>query len=388
MTRLLLAAGTRGDVQPYAALALRWQAAGERVVVAAPRLFAGLVQAHGVPWAELPPGPNALLNRPEFGQALSGPGHLRQAWAFWRQAGPLYAAQMQAGWALARAHRAHQVVFGLPTLWGRHVAEAVGAEPLVAALQPLTRTRRHPSALWAQWAVHRQPQPAWVNLFTHHSLEIFLAWVWRGVTARWRARHGLRPDARAGLGWPDIPHAYGYSPALAPRPDDWPEKHQVAGEWRAPVEVEPRRPEVERWLERHRPAIYFSAFTAGWAERPQALAALQIALEALNAYAVVPAAHVRAPHPRVLAVPPVPHDWLFPLVEAVAHHGGCGTTHAGARARRPMLILPQGADQFFWAGRVQALRLGPPPVLPGELTPAVLTARLHALLHQRFATLA
>lgn len=386
MTWVLLAAGTRGDVQPYAALAARWQTAGRRVLVAAPRAFAALVQAHGVPWADLPPGPNALLAQPQFKQALSMRPNVRQTWRFWRQAEPLYAAQLQAGWELARTHHAERVVFGLATLWGRQVAQALSVEPLVAALQPLTRTRQHPSALWGDGRVHTWPQPAWFNLFTHCFIENTLTLAWRGVTQRWRAQHGLPAEARRGLGWPEIPHQYGYSPALAPRPSDWPATHQVTGYWFSPAQAEPAPtlPILTRWLADHHPVLYLSVFTPGWQARPAVVHALLAALEQVNAWAVMPADQLTAPHPRVLAVPPVPHSWLFPQVAAVVHHGGCGTTHASLRARRPMLLLPQGADQFFWAGRVQALRLGPPPLPPADITPARLAASLHALIHDRY----
>jgi sterol 3beta-glucosyltransferase len=44
----------------------------------------------------------------------------------------------------------------------------------------------------------------------------------------------------------------------------------------------------------------------------------------------------------------IPHDWLFPHVAAVVHHGGAGTTGAGLRAGKPTLIVPFISDQRFW----------------------------------------
>lgn len=49
---------------------------------------------------------------------------------------------------------------------------------------------------------------------------------------------------------------------------------------------------------------------------------------------------------------------LFPRVAAVAHHGGAGTTTAAARAGTPQVIVPQIADQPWWAGRVAELGIG------------------------------
>jgi sterol 3beta-glucosyltransferase len=64
----------------------------------------------------------------------------------------------------------------------------------------------------------------------------------------------------------------------------------------------------------------------------------------------------------------VPHDWLFPQVAAVVHHGGAGTTAAGLRAGKPSVICPFLGDQPFWGGIVQQLGVGPEPIPQRRLT--------------------
>jgi vancomycin aglycone glucosyltransferase len=49
---------------------------------------------------------------------------------------------------------------------------------------------------------------------------------------------------------------------------------------------------------------------------------------------------------------------LFPRVAAVVHHGGAGTTTAAARAGTPQVVVPQLADQPYWASRVWDLGIG------------------------------
>jgi UDP:flavonoid glycosyltransferase YjiC (YdhE family) len=68
-----------------------------------------------------------------------------------------------------------------------------------------------------------------------------------------------------------------------------------------------------------------------------------------------------------------PHDWLFPKMRAVIHHGGSGTTHSAARAGVPALIVPFAADQFFWADRASAL--GVASALPAKSLTAETLAR-------------
>ena len=70
----------------------------------------------------------------------------------------------------------------------------------------------------------------------------------------------------------------------------------------------------------------------------------------------------------ILGVEAVPHDWLFPQMAAVVHHGGAGTTAAGLRAGVPSVVVPSFGDQFFWGERVHDLGVGSKPIPRKELT--------------------
>jgi sterol 3beta-glucosyltransferase len=70
-----------------------------------------------------------------------------------------------------------------------------------------------------------------------------------------------------------------------------------------------------------------------------------------------------------LAIDEAPHDWLFPRVAAVVHHGGCSTTGAALTAGVPSVITPwAGGDQPFWAERVIQLGCGPSAPSKSRLT--------------------
>ncbi|WP_225805141.1 glycosyltransferase [Streptomyces sp. NK15101] len=58
------------------------------------------------------------------------------------------------------------------------------------------------------------------------------------------------------------------------------------------------------------------------------------------------------------AVGEVNHQALFRRVAAVVHHGGPGTTTTATRAGAPQVVVAQGADQPYWAGRVAGLGVG------------------------------
>ncbi len=78
----------------------------------------------------------------------------------------------------------------------------------------------------------------------------------------------------------------------------------------------------------------------------------------------------------VFQIDSVPHDWLFPQMAAVVHHGGAGTTSAGLRAGVPSIIIPFAVDQPFWGQRVANLGVGTQPILRQELTAEKLTAAI------------
>jgi sterol 3beta-glucosyltransferase len=78
----------------------------------------------------------------------------------------------------------------------------------------------------------------------------------------------------------------------------------------------------------------------------------------------------------ILKIDEAPHEWLFPRVAAVVHHGGAGTTAAGLRAGKPTIIVPFFADQPFWGSRVDEIGAGPKPIPRRKLTAESLAAAM------------
>lgn len=64
----------------------------------------------------------------------------------------------------------------------------------------------------------------------------------------------------------------------------------------------------------------------------------------------------------------VPHEWLFPHVSAVVHHGGAGTTAAGIAAGKPTVVVPFFGDQPFWGSVIAEAGAGPQPIPFATLT--------------------
>ncbi|HEV2767923.1 MAG TPA: glycosyltransferase, partial [Acidimicrobiales bacterium] len=77
----------------------------------------------------------------------------------------------------------------------------------------------------------------------------------------------------------------------------------------------------------------------------------------------------------------VPQSLLFPHCDAVVAHGGSGTTLSALAAGLPLLLLPQGANQFWNAERAVELGVGS-RLLPDDLDPAAVRREVRTLLEQ------
>lgn len=83
----------------------------------------------------------------------------------------------------------------------------------------------------------------------------------------------------------------------------------------------------------------------------------------------------------ILMIDDVPHNWLFPRVTCVVHHGGAGTTAAGVLYGKPTVIVPFFADQPFWGSIVQRAGIGPAPIPIKSLTADSLANAIVEALH-------
>jgi UDP:flavonoid glycosyltransferase YjiC (YdhE family) len=123
--------------------------------------------------------------------------------------------------------------------------------------------------------------------------------------------------------------------------------------------------EVASWIAAGTPPIYFGFGSMPVQSPDDAVAMITDVCAELGERALIskgvwdlrePAATTRADH--VKLVTSVNHAAVFPLCRAVVHHGGSGTTAAGVRAGVPTLILWVGADQPVWATQVKRLEVG------------------------------
>ena len=172
-------------------------------------------------------------------------------------------------------------------------------------------------------------------------------------------------------------------PVLAPWPDPADLDVVQTGAWIVPDE-RPLPADLVTFLDAGTPPVYVGF---GSMRAPQDAA--RVAIEAMRAQgrrAVVARGWAGLglidDRDDCFAVGEVNQQVLFGRMAAVVHHGGAGTTTTAARAGAAQVVVPQWADQPYWASRVAGLGIG---VAHGAASPTTesLSAALAAVLTPR-----
>jgi sterol 3beta-glucosyltransferase len=386
---VMLASGTRGDVQPFLALAAGLRQAGVPVVIAAAPRFRALVESREVGFAALEGNPSDQMTGVSGSMAASvSTGAMRgivSTSRFLRAAQPEFRRMLDSAATACRPARA--ILAGLSSTWGLSIAEALGVPCIFSMLQPFGRTTAFPSALMpARFSLGRL-----YNALSYRVIEQVMWRPWRRTADAWRLEMLGLPPLPFGGPWrllyaKGFPCLYGFSPSILPPPPDWPVNHIVTGYWFLEEAAGwTPRPALERFMSAGDPPLYIGFGSMGTGFGRSAFPVIDRALELSGLRAVIsPGAEAGPFLPaqdsrRTFVAEDVSHSWLFPRVTAVMHHGGAGTTAEGLRAGVPSIIFPRAVDQYFWAECIARHGAGPCPVHRRDFTPAALARIFRAV---------
>jgi UDP:flavonoid glycosyltransferase YjiC (YdhE family) len=369
--------GTRGDTQPYLALARGLRERGHEVLIVAPAQFADLASAENVPFAPLPAEFLAVLDSVEakkvIGSSGAGFGAGFKLLKFYREIGRRL---LDAEWQAARDFAPEAILFHPKALGAPHIAAKLGIPLFLAPPLPgFTPTSAFPTPVLPFPSLGPLNRPSHA-LMIHGGAFLFGKTIraWRAETLGLPARG--KPASLAGT-------LYGYSRHVLPKPADWGADVAVTGYWFLDTPDWAPDAELAAFLAAEEPPIYVGFGSMPGAD-PERLTGLVVeglrragkrGLLATVGGALGPVA--AGGHIHVIAG--APHDRLFPLVGATLHHGGAGTTGAALRVGKPTAICPFLGDQPFWARRVVALGVGPPPLDKKAMTAEDLAAAFRAM---------
>lgn len=367
MKILLSSFGTRGDVQPYLALAVGLQRAGHHVTLATSYNYTEWIESYGVNTHPTRFSMQEFMQTPEV-QATLRSGNILRQMQLMREGMHHNAEAQNEVWA---AIQDTEFFIQSPAASGAlEVVSTRGIPVAFAVPVPFAPTRAFPSFFFG---MSRASLGADYNHLTHTLMHRMLWSVMGGpITNPLRKQLGLRARRSYGEVFAEsyranVPWLYGFSAHVISKPADWDEQQHITGYWFLdPVPGVPfRAPEdLVHFLESGPPPIYIG-FGSMAHEDPERLTRLALrALELSGQRGVLLTGWGgltrQATPPNVFIVENVPHAWLFPRMAAVVHHGGAGTTGEGLRAGVPNIITAFGSnDQPAWANRVVKMGVGP-----------------------------
>ena len=377
MRVVMLTAGSRGDVQPYVALGKALAATGHRVRVAAFPGFERLITDHHLDFAPITNIHAALMARKEW-QRWQRSGHnlARYIYHFFQVVNAAETAvvhMLDEFWHACQD--ADLIISSASGMGGPEIAARRRVPHCWALLQPMTRTHAFPHFLTPA-GLRLPPQ---LNYATYLIAEIVYLRLFRASLHRWRQSclsTACPPGPAINATPPGHPSSltvYGYSPAVVPQAADYGPLTYVAGYWfldNGP-DWQPSAA-LRAFLEAGPPPVYIDLTHVPTAP-PETL--LTMAIEALRLSGQRGIIQTAGWQERWTELPEgvlgqgfVPHDWLFPRLGAIVHHGGAGTTANALRAGVCSVGIPRFFDQPFWSRRLYELGVGPPPIRPRQLT--------------------
>ena len=393
MNIFIVTAGSRGDVQPYVALGKGLQAAGHVVTVCTCSSFEPFITEHGLMYGYMNDDFIKLVDSEAGRNAIEGGANVlglaKSMITLMKDAKALNRDMMKDAWHAAQDANPDVVIFHPKALAGPHIAEKLGVPAILAVPVPVIV----PTGEFAAIGFPNLPLGSRFNRLSYallhrgyHSYDDVVNEFRRDVLGIGPYSKKVSPIQMAN-GAP-IPVLHGYSELVWPRPHDWPDHAWVTGYWFLEQDQGWQAPaELEAFLEAGDPPVYVG-FGSMAGRKPQRVA--QIVIDALQKADVrgiiatgwggLDAGEVPD---TVYQIDKAPHDWLFPRVAAVVHHGGAGTTAAGLRAGRPTVICPFIIDQPIWGARVYNLGVGPQPIPQKTLTVDKLAAAIGAATTNR-----
>ncbi|KAI9168006.1 UDP-Glycosyltransferase/glycogen phosphorylase [Paramyrothecium foliicola] len=389
--------GSRGDVQPFIPIAqlLSKPPFGHRVRICTHPVFKDFVESNGVEFFSIGGDPEALM-----AYMVKNPGLLPSTQSF--KAGDVgkrrkemteiihgvWRSCIEAGNGLGPRVTAADVpdvkdlfiadaiIANPPSMGHIHCAEKLGIPLHMVFTMPWSPTQVFPHPLASM--SYGEGDARYANYLSYMAMELL---TWQGLgdlINKFRTRtlrldpisplwgHQLLPRLR-------VPFTYLWSQSLIPKPRDWDSHINIAGfsflksgsSYTPPADL-------MAFLDAGPPPVYIG-FGSIVVDDPESLTQLIFeAVKLAKVRAIVSkgwggVGGTEVPND-IFLLGNCPHDWLFPRVAAVVHHGGAGTTAAGISAGRPTVVVPFFGDQPFWGKMISRAGAGPVPVPFKEMT--------------------
>ena len=375
---LIITLGSRGDVQPYVALAVGLKAAGHQVTFCTSALFESFITERGLNYRYMNNGFIELM-RSDVGRTavedLAGVmGGIKTTLKLFQRVKPVLRKTLTDSWKAAQSVAPDLMILGSKGAMAEPIAEKLGIPLLMAMPMPqMVPTAEIPSVGFPQLNIG-----GGYNRFTYKVVSFFMSIYDRMLNDFRQNVLGLRKKiGSVGMmhradGRP-IPQLHCFSRHIVARPNDWPDYAYVTGYWFLGREEGWQPPaDLKAFIDEADAPVYIGFGSIAGKNAKRLSGVVLDALKQAKVRGILATgwggleAH-KLPE-SLFQIEDAPHDCLFPRMAVVVHHGGAGTTAAGLRAGCPTVICPFFGDQPFWGRRVYELGVGVKPIAQKKIT--------------------
>eukprot|EP01006_Ploeotia_vitrea_P026779 TRINITY_DN59726_c0_g1_i1.p1 TRINITY_DN59726_c0_g1~~TRINITY_DN59726_c0_g1_i1.p1 ORF type:complete len:784 (+),score=89.28 TRINITY_DN59726_c0_g1_i1:35-2386(+) len=385
----ILLIGSRGDVQPFVALGKVLVQYGHRVRISTHTNFEKFVKEHGLDYYPLKGDPQSLM---DF--AVKHPDMVTLSPAEITKQSQHMKEIFFSVWDACtknqdddNPYRPDILISNPPVQVHVHVAQALQIPLRIFFTMPWTPTQAfpHPMHTYGLGTVYS-------NKNSYKVME-WMMWVgMKSLINELRSSKLGLPEVMNAATWlrsEHIPHVYCMSEAVVPTPEDWKDKqkniHQcgfffleTANNYEPPEDLAAFINDKSSGL----PLAYVGFGSITGVDAKALTATVLDAVKVANIRAIVSAGWLGLEHTdtpdNVKFIGSCPHDWLFPQMDMVVHHGGAGTTANGLRFGKPTVIVHFFGDQPFWGEAVHKCGAGPESIPYKQLNVARLSQALVA----------
>jgi sterol 3beta-glucosyltransferase len=391
----ILCSGSRGDIQPYIALAQALQEFGQEVRIATGTSFESFVTGYGISFIPLSADPATLQNlNPELMRTAQGSDNpIKMLLTFRKMKSFADKAAASMTEECFHACEASELVIYHPgCVAGYFAARQMGIPAVLASPFPMHRTQK-----WASVVAYGR-YPLLPKSLSYSLLQGMLWSVSKKAIADYLKetagsvpRNFRCPFEHTSARYPAV---ISCSNAVFQRPDDWDKHISQFGYWFLHDEKAYQPPkELVDFIAAGEKPVYIGF--GSMLNQEESISIAGLAAEALQAVGkrgiLCGFSGVGNLPDSIMTIPGVSHSWLFDKVSAICHHGGAGTTAAGFAAGVPSIIVPFSNDQFAWAYRAYELGVAPKPLSKKHLSASRLAEAIcftdHDDVRQRAAAL-
>ena len=362
----ILCAGSRGDFQPYIALAQELRKLGKEVRIAGGKSFEAFIKGYGIGFYPLSVDyQTADIDPKMLQQAQSSDNPLKMLLTFNKMKKYILGLTKEMYYA---CEDSELIIYHPGATIGYFAGEMLGIPSVLATPFPMHRTKEIASVI----AYGKTIMP--IRL----SYTLLQSMLWMagktGITAFLKKKNGKLPKSFA-CPFEKVdkrhPSLVSCSNFVFPRPKDWNENIHQNGYWFVEEQVEyaPQK-KLDEFLSKGDKPVYIGFGSVFNLDQKDITVKLIIeAMHKCGKRAIISGmGSVENLPETIISIGNIPHSWLFKRVSAVCHHGGAGTTAAGFKAGVPSIITPFSNDQFAWAHRSYDLGVGSKPIYRKDLT--------------------